>query len=266
MSGPLPPGARSVVMVTSPGQESSLADVAFNLATVCAEVGQTVALASTATFATPAEGDEESPSSPLWWMNWPASQGSGTSVEQRRGRLQTDEVTAADVGPLLVETGVEGVRRLDLGDFVKHPAQVVIRVPQVLAALGQVVDVVILEVPAYLTVHHGEGLTPSADAILVVGVRNSTTMDDLRRTKSALTRLAAPVVGVVLTGEHQSADFWDDEEQEDSFSDEPLDETAPVPLVNVLEGHPDENGATENGAGEHDSADAVAARPDSPEA
>ena len=252
-------------MVTSPGQESSLADVAFNLATVCAEVGQTVALASTATFATPAEGDEESPSSPLWWMNWPASQGSGTSVEQRRGRLQTDEVTAADVGPLLVETGVEGVRRLDLRDFVKHPAQVVIRVPQVIAALGQVVDVVILEVPAYLTVHHGEGLTPSADAIVVVGVRSSTTIDDLRRTKSALTRLAAPVVGVVLTGEHQSATSGRTG-RGGLVSDEPLDETAPVPLVNVLDGQPDENGAPENGAGEHDSAGAVAARPDSPEA
>jgi hypothetical protein len=267
-------------MVTSPGQESTLADVATNLATVCAEVGQTVALLSTAIFATPAESDEESSSPPLWWLSWPEPQETGTSVDEQRRRLQTDDVRVADVDALLGETGVEGVRRLDLRYFVRHSAQVVIRVPQVIAALRQVVDVVILEVPAYLTVHHGEGLTPDADVVLVVGERTSTTMDDLRRAKAALTRLAAPVVGVVLTGEHQSEDLWGVESGEDSddyeSSDDTetrrhpvvvgADDTAPVPIVDVSTNHPTENGSTENGARERDSADAVLARRDSPEA
>ena len=44
---------RRVVMVASAGVEPSLADVVTNLATVCAEIGQRVALVSTAGLASP---------------------------------------------------------------------------------------------------------------------------------------------------------------------------------------------------------------------
>ncbi len=295
----VPLSSRSVVMVTSPGQESTLADVAINLATVCAEVGQEVVMVSTATFAAPAESDEGAPSPPLWWLNWPSPQSGSTSVEEQRRRLQSEDVSAADIGALLGETGVEGVRRLDLRYFVKHPAQVVVRGPQVVSVLRQMFDVVILEVPAYLTVHHGEGLTPIADAVLVVGERNSTTMDDMRKTRAALTRLVAPVVGVVLTGAAHSQDVWgaefegdsihesfDDGEMHDADSEVGLQDTAPAPVVHALDNRPAENGASENGASgngasengvsengvseheapEHEAVDAVLARRDSPEA
>ena len=100
---------------------------------------------------------------------------------------------------LLGETGVPGVSRLDLRYFVGHPAQVVIRVPEVLAALRQVVDVVFLEVPSYLSVHHGAGLTPLADVVLVVAERETTTLDEMSRISAALRHLGAPVVGMALT-------------------------------------------------------------------
>jgi Mrp family chromosome partitioning ATPase len=216
---------RSVVLVTSPGMEPTLPKVSLNLATVCAEVGQRVALVSTDALAVPAEGAEEPPMPPLWWLHWPAPEGATSSPEAQRLRLQTDALQAADVEALLDETGVQGVRRLDLRYFVKHPAQVVIRAPQVVSALRQVVDVVILEVHSYLTVHHGEGLTPLADAVLVVGERDNTKMDELRRTKSALTRLGAPVVGVVLTGESQSEEDWDVESEDDSGDEDTFDDT-----------------------------------------
>lgn len=276
------PGARSVVMVTSPGQESTLSDVAINLATVCAEVGQKVVLVSTAIFATPTESEDESTAQPLWWLNWPNPNGAtATSVEEQQRTLQSDDVNAADIEALLGETGVSGVRRLDLRYFVKHPAQVVIRVPQVIAALRQIVDVVILEVPAYLTMHHGEGLTPYADAILVVGERNSTTMDELRRTKTALIRLAAPVVGVALTGAQQTVEAWGAEDEEDSNDDDSLDETKasdhglstgpddakPASVLHApFDDFSENNGATKNGAGKHHSAEAMLVRRDSPEA
>ncbi len=274
-------GARRVVMVTSPGQESTLGDVATNLAMVCAEVGQKVVLLNTAIFGNPAEEDAESPMPPLWWLNWPAPQVTTTSLEEERLRLQTDDVRPAEVEALLGETGVPGARRLDLRYFVKHTAQVVIRVPEVIAALQQIVDVVILVVPSYLTVHHGEGLTPSADAVLVVGERNSTTMDDLRRTRVALTRLAAPVAGVVLTGEHQGEEDWGAGFEHDSkpeqvyddthirqhrFLGEEKEESALPPTSRAsLEDHPQENGATGNGAKGNDPVDAGLARRDSPE-
>jgi hypothetical protein len=274
-------GARSVVMVTSPGEESTLGDVATNLAMVCAEVGQRVVLLNTAIFVNPAEEDAASPMPPLWWLNWPAPQGTTTSPEAERRRLQTDGVRPAEVEALLGETGVPGVRRLDLRYFVNHTAQVVVRVPEVIAALQQIVDVVILVVPSYLTVHHGEGLTPSADVVLVVGERNSTTMDDLRRTRAALTRLAAPVAGVVLTGEHQGEEEWgagseDDSEPDEVYDDihirrdrflaEEKEESAFAPTSRTsLEDHPQENGATGNGAKGSDPVDAGLARRDSPE-
>jgi hypothetical protein len=249
--------------------EPTLPEVSLNLATVCAEVGQQVALLSTANLAVPAEGAEEPPMPPLWWLHWPAAEGSTTSSEAQRLRLQTDALQAADVEALLSETGVPGVRRLDLRYFVKHPAQVVIRVPQVITALRQVVDVVILEVPSYLTVHHGEGLTPLADAVLVVGERDSTKVDELRRTRAALTRLAAPVVGVVLTGETQTEDLWDVESDDESVDEETLHDTeqlhvgevdkAPVSVSPAgLDVPPREEGGngyrpSENGAAEHES-------------
>ena len=268
-------------MVTSPGEESTLSDVASNLAAVCAEVGQKVVLLNTAMFGNPAEDDAESPMPPLWWLNWPAPQNTTKSLEEERLRLQTDEVRSAEIEALLGETGVPGVRRLDLRYFVNHTAQVVMRVPEVIAALEQIVDVVILAVPSYLTVHHGEGLTPSADVVLVVGERNSTTMDDLRRTRAALTRLAAPVVGVVLTGDHQDEEEWGAESEDDSEPDGGYDGTrirrhrflgkekeepafAPTSRSS-LEDHPQENGVTGNGAKGNDPVDAGLARRDSPE-
>ena len=74
-----------------------------------------------------------------------------------------------------------------------------IRVPEVLAALRQIVDVVFLEVPSYLSVHHGEALTPLADVVLVVAERETTHLDEMRRLSAALRHLEAPVVGMALT-------------------------------------------------------------------
>jgi Mrp family chromosome partitioning ATPase len=267
-------------MITSPGQESTLDDVASNLAAVCADVGQKVVLLNTAIFGNPSDDDaESSPMPPLWWLNWPTPQGTAKSLEEERLRLQTEDVRSAEIEALLGETGVPGVRRLDLRYFVKHTAQVVIRVPEVIAALEQIVDVVILAVPSYLTVHHGEGLTPSADAVVVVGERNSTTMDDLRRTKAALTRLGAPVVGVVLTGEHQGETEWGAESEDDSDADGASyasgrhheflkeDDSAWAETASVaLEDRPKENGASGNGAKEDERVDAGLTRRDSPEA
>ena len=267
------PANRSVVLVTSPGTESSLPGVALNLATVCAEVGQRVVLLSTANLAVPTEGVDEPPMPALWWLHWPAPPEGTTSVEEQRLRLQTDAVTASDVEALLGESEVEGVRRLDLRYFVKHPGQVVVRVPQIVTVLRQIVDVVIIEVPSYLTVHYGEGLTPLAHAVLVVGERDSTKVDALRKTRAALTRLAAPVVGVVLTGESQTEDEdawedeWEDESEPDPADEQSLDDTefqdterlwvrevekAPVSISPaVLDDHPGEEGGNGHPAKEN---------------
>jgi hypothetical protein len=199
-SSPARQTGRRVVMVASAGEEPSLADVVTNLATVCAEIGQRVTLVSTAGLASPGAGSELPQSTPLWWKQWPSPEnGVRLPFEDERVDLLTGSLNPTDVEQLLGETGVPGVSRLDLRYFVGHPAQVVIRVPEVLAALRQIVDVVFLEVPSYLTVHHGEGLTPLADVVLVVAERESTTLDEMRRISAVLRHLDAPVAGMALT-------------------------------------------------------------------
>ena len=84
--------------------------------------------------------------------------------------------------------------------------------------MRDVVDVVILEVPSFLSVHHGQGLAPLADLVLVVGERRLTTTDELRRTSAVLKRLGAPVVGMALTTGAPVRD--DDEEWDDDEDDE----------------------------------------------
>ena len=93
----------------------------------------------------------------------------------------------------------------------------VIRVPEVLDALREVVDVVILDVPSFLSVHHGQGLAPLADLVLIVGERRLTTTDELRRTSAVLRRLGAPVVGMALDRLFGSTD---DDEEDDEDDDE----------------------------------------------
>jgi hypothetical protein len=123
-----------------------------------------------------------------------------------------------DVRSLLEDTSVPGVSFLALQHFVAHTSQVVIRVPEVLDVLRDIVDVVILEVPSFLSVHHGQGLAPLADLVLIVGERRMTTTDELRRTSAALRRLGAPVVGMALT---DASDDYDEEDEEDEEDDGP---------------------------------------------
>jgi Mrp family chromosome partitioning ATPase len=188
---------RTVVMVVSPGSEPTRGTVAQNLATVCAEIGQRVALVSTA-------GIDVSDVQ----RNPPELTGPTTGAGA--GRRLPPLLEPADVQPLLDETSVPGVSLLDLKHFVAHPTQVVIRVPEVLSALHELVDVVILDIGSFLTVHHGQGLAPLADVVLVVGERRLTTLDQLRRTNAILKRLGVPVVGMALTAESLGADSWDD--------------------------------------------------------
>jgi Mrp family chromosome partitioning ATPase len=181
---------RSVVVVASPGAEPTRADVAFNLATVCAEVGQRVAIVSTSVEDSP----EAAPVRPRSDAGTPLS-GSSKQVDLR---------------DLLGDTSIPRVSLLDLKDLVDDPTHLVTRFPEILETLRRHVDVVIFDVPSFLTVHHGQALAPLADVVLVVAERRFTTFDQLRRTNAMLKRLGAPVVGMALTNEF---DYWQAEDE-----------------------------------------------------
>ena len=214
-------GSRRVVLVTSPGTEPSLAHVVINLAGVCADVGQRVAIVGTEGLAVPEDASEFPQSTDLTLRNWPSRPAGEAGTNLLAGPL-----SPSDVEDLLGETGVPGVSRLDLRYFVGHPAQVVVRAPEVLIALKQLVDVVILEVPSYLSVHYGEGLTPFADVVLMVGERQTTSLKEVRGTSAALRRLGAPVVGMALTRAQGRTFAWGRDSEFDAEDSElyPRDE------------------------------------------
>jgi Mrp family chromosome partitioning ATPase len=181
---------RSVVMVASPGSEPTRSDVAFNLATVCAEVGQRVAIVSTSVVDRPETAQVG-----------PINEGDSAL---------SDSTEQADLRDLLNDTSMPRVSLLDLQDLVDDPTHLVTRFPEILETLLRHVDVVIFDVPSFLTVHHGQALAPLADVVLVVGERRFTTFDQLRRTNAMLQRLGAPVVGMALTNEY---DYWLEEDE-----------------------------------------------------
>ncbi len=73
------------------------------------------------------------------------------------------------------------VFRLPLADFVENSAQLVTRAPAVIDAARSVADVIVVEAPPLLVVHHAEALSRAVDVVLVVGECWTTTYDDARR-------------------------------------------------------------------------------------
>jgi hypothetical protein len=105
----------------------------------------------------------------------------------------------ADLAVQLQASSLPNVSRLSLRPFVSSSGQLVNRAPALFAAARQLADVVIVETPAVLAVHHAEALVHAVDVVLVVAECGTTTMDEARRTSEVLRRLGAPVLGVVLT-------------------------------------------------------------------
>ncbi len=167
------PGGRQVVLVVSPGTEPTRPQVAANFAAVYAEAGQRAVVVSTAELGTGRNGV-------------PTGSISG-------------EINSEDVESRLEPSRIENVFRLPLSDFVDNSGQLVTRAPAVIEATRPLADVIVVEAPPLLAVHHAEALSHAVDVVLVVGECWKTTYDDARRAGELLRRMDAPVLGVVLT-------------------------------------------------------------------
>jgi Mrp family chromosome partitioning ATPase len=166
-------GERAVVLVVSPGSEPSRPHVAANLAAIYAEAGQQVVVISTGNIGT------GSPTA-----------GSGSDLV---------DIRIEDVARRLQPSRLANVYRLPLGSFIANSGQLVTRAPSLLKAARRLVDVVIVETPPLLAVHHAEALSHAVDVVLVVAECGVTTFDEARRAGDRLRRIEAPVLGVVLT-------------------------------------------------------------------
>lgn len=167
------PVSRKVLMVVSPSTESTRPQVAANLAAAYAEAGQRVVVLGTGEL--------------------------GAGPPRGSGRTLSGEITPEDVEARLEASWVDRVFRLDLRHFIENSGQLVLRMPAVLHAARAVSDVIIIEAPPLLAVHHVEALSQLVDVVLVVGECGTTTFTEARRSGDLLRRMAAPVLGVVLT-------------------------------------------------------------------
>jgi Mrp family chromosome partitioning ATPase len=179
---PVPPAglvlerrARQVVLVVSAGIEPTRALVVTNLAAAFAEAGEQALIVTTADL-------------------------------RERDRLQDTlvvspvgmEPTAASVGEATRPTGIAGVRSLAFSSVIDGPGQLATRSAAVLSAARQVADVVIVDAPL-LAVHDAEALVPAVDVVVVVVESWWTRVDQATRSGVFLRRIAAPVLGAVLT-------------------------------------------------------------------
>ena len=166
-------GPRDVIMVVSAGAEPSRPHVAANLVAIYGEAGQRVIVVST--------GDIEA----------------GLPLDHRGVRPRV--IRREDVEAALQPSRLEFVHRLPMSAFVANSGELVTRGRAVLDAARTLCDVVVVEVPPLLAVHHAEALSRAVDAVLVVGECGFTTFGDARRAGDLLRRIDAPVLGVVLT-------------------------------------------------------------------
>jgi Mrp family chromosome partitioning ATPase len=173
------PGSRRVVLVVSAGKEETRPAVAANLSAVYAEAGDRVIVVST--------GDLDSGY---------AGPGAGEP---------TVTVRPDDLTPHLVSSRLDNVSRLSLRPFVASSGQLATRSPAIFEAARQLADVIIVESPPLLAVHHGEALIHAVDVVIVVAECGSTRISEAQRGGELLRRMGAPVLGVALTRVQLSA-------------------------------------------------------------
>ena len=165
-------GNRQVILVVSPGTEPTRPHVAANLAAIYAEAEQSVVVISTGSL----------------------DVGFGPTNESFTG-----DIGERDVEAQLEPSILQYVRRLPLSPFMTKSGQLANRAPAILKQARNLADVVIVEVPPLLALHHAEALMHVVDVVLVVAESKFTTFDDARHAGDLLRRMGAPVLGVVLT-------------------------------------------------------------------
>jgi Mrp family chromosome partitioning ATPase len=180
-AAPAAPGQRQIILVASPGNELTRPHVAANLAAICGEAGQKVVVIST------------------WDIE------AGATASDSPALPGSDRIRPRDVEDHLEPSRLDHVYRLSLRPFVAGSAQLVPGGGRLLDAARSVCDVVIVDVPPMLALHHAEALSHSVDVVLVVGECGYTTVDEARRAGDLLRRIGAPVLGVVLTNVPLSA-------------------------------------------------------------
>lgn len=169
-----------VILVTSPGPREGRTTTVANLAASLAEADRSVLVI---------DCDLRHPA-----LDQMLEVGPGlglTDVLMDRGRsYRLNDVARA--------TPVPGVRLVPNGTPPLNPAGLMTEAREVLVRCRAAADVVIVDSAAALVYNDAAELAPAADAVVVVASAGRTSVADARRMTELLTRLGAPIAGVVL--------------------------------------------------------------------
>lgn len=171
------------LVITSAGPEEGKTLTAANLAVAFAQSGQRVVLVD-ADLRRPMVHRTFGLSHGLW-----------------RG-LTSVLTSAADLGSVLAQTPVEGLRVLPSGPIPPNPAEMLgsQRMRHLMAALLEQFDLVVYDTPPVLAVADAPILAAVSDGTLLVVRANKVSHPLARRAHEALSAVKARVLGVVLDG------------------------------------------------------------------
>jgi len=173
-------GPLKSIVVTSSGPGEGKSTTAANLAIVMAQAGRQVVLV---------DADLRRPTQHRFF-ELPNGQGLTTALLDL-GASATQHIQA---------TGVPGLRVMTSGPIPPNPAELLgsQRQTDLLAALAEEADIVILDSPPVLTVTDALVLAPQVSGVLLVAEAGGTRREMLQKTKEALAHAEGRVLGVAL--------------------------------------------------------------------
>ncbi len=202
---------RQMILVTSPGANEGKSFVAANLATSFAQTGQRTILV---------EADLRAPSVHTWFgatekvglASLFLTQPSGASTGDRSTGDRWDSILRGDrpedqaddvarVQESLTETALPTLKLLAAGPVLPaNPAELLAsrKMEQILGALGQMADVVVLDSPPVLAVADASILAAKATGVILVLDAGRTRTPQARQAGEALRQSKARMLGLVL--------------------------------------------------------------------
>ncbi len=168
---------RFAILITSPNDEPSRSLAVVNLATVFAEAGDRVLVATTGGMRTEFEGN-------------------GKGFHGWEGEIP--DTDAAELVANARPSQIPGVSSLALGSLFSNPARLALKAGSLIEAARDVVDVLLIEAPL-LSTQDGAAILPVVDLVVVVCESWHTTVQDGLRTQRLFTQRRPPVLGLVMT-------------------------------------------------------------------
>ncbi len=105
-----------------------------------------------------------------------------------------------DLAAVVCDTGIPNVRIVPSGRPISNPGELLTHGADLLGAARRMADIVVVDTPPVLATDDMSAMIPLVDDVVIVGRAGSTGTEAARRATERLTRLGAPIAGVVLVG------------------------------------------------------------------